>query len=64
MSTKRQIQAEETRRRIFAAAQQLINEKGFDAFTMQDVAEAAGVGVTTGPSKSPENSSTSSARCS
>lgn len=47
MSTKRQIQAEETRRRIFAAAQHLINEKGFDAFTMQDVAEAAGVGVGT-----------------
>ncbi|EGB15460.1 regulatory protein TetR [Pseudodesulfovibrio mercurii] len=37
----------ETRRRIQAAARTLIAEKGFEATTMRDLAQAAGVGVGT-----------------
>jgi len=40
---KRQIAAQETRRRLIAAAEKLIGEKGFETVGVQDIADEAGV---------------------
>lgn len=45
--TKRKIQAEETKQKIYEAAIELIERKGFDTITIQDINEEAGVSVGT-----------------
>ena len=46
-STRRQEQAQETRKRIIAAARQLFVQQGYGKTTMVQIAEAAGVAVET-----------------
>jgi len=45
--TKRQLQAEETKKRIYKTAMELIKTKGFENLTIQDINEHAGVSVGT-----------------
>ena len=45
--TKRALQAEETKRKIFNSAIELIEKKGFENITIQDINEHAGVSVGT-----------------
>ncbi len=43
--TNRQIQAEETKNRIYSAAIKLMDKKGFDGMTIMDIVKAAGISV-------------------
>jgi AcrR family transcriptional regulator len=45
--TKRKLQAMETKKRIFNAANELMKKKGFDNMTIQEIQERAGVSVGT-----------------
>jgi AcrR family transcriptional regulator len=44
-ATKRQIQAEETKNRIYGAAIKLMDKKGFEGMTIVDISKAAGISV-------------------
>jgi TetR/AcrR family fatty acid metabolism transcriptional regulator len=43
--TKRRIQAEETKNRIYSAAIKLMDKRGFDGITIADIGKAAGISV-------------------
>ena len=44
-ATKRQLQAVETKNRIYGAAIKLMDKKGFDGITVADIGKAAGISV-------------------